>query len=48
MTKGSEFTPWDFIQLVKELNTHEAELKIKLAQAGVADRKDNGQDDKLA
>jgi hypothetical protein len=32
---AQEFTPWDFIKMVKELNEHEAELKIKLARAGV-------------
>ncbi|HEX6072607.1 MAG TPA: hypothetical protein VFY95_06345 [Sphingomicrobium sp.] len=35
MTPPKDFTPQDFVQLVKELNEHEAELKIKLAQAGV-------------
>ena len=38
MTESSSFTPRDFIQLVKELNEHEAELKIRLAKAGVGDR----------
>ena len=36
MTPSAEFTPRDFFELVKELNTHEAELKIRLAKAGVA------------
>ena len=35
MTASKDFTPWDFVKLVKELNEHEAELKIKLANAGV-------------
>jgi hypothetical protein len=38
MAAEKEFTPWDFLKLVKELNEHEAELKLKLAQAGVAPR----------
>jgi hypothetical protein len=38
MATAKEFTPWDFLKLVKELNEHEAELKIKLAQAGAARR----------
>jgi hypothetical protein len=46
MTKGQDFTPRDFIQLVKELNTHEAELKIKLAQAGIVEQKDAVREDK--
>ena len=36
MAAAKDFTPWDFLKLVKELNEHEAELKIKLARAGVA------------
>ena len=35
MTASSEFTVRDFIDLVKELNEHEAELKTKLTNAGV-------------
>ena len=35
MTASKDFTPWDFIKLVKELNEHQAEMKIKLANAGV-------------
>ena len=38
MTAPTEFTPRHFFQLVKELNEHEAELRIKLAQAGAAER----------
>jgi hypothetical protein len=36
MATERAFTPWDFFKLIKELNEHEAELKIKLAQAGLA------------
>lgn len=35
-----DFTPWDFAKLVKDLSEHEAELKIKLARAGVAERRE--------
>ena len=38
MPAASEFSVRDFVNLVKELNEHEAELKIKLANAGVRDR----------
>ena len=34
MTASKDFTPWDFVKLVKELNVHEAELKTRLANAG--------------
>ena len=34
MTASKDFTPLDFIKLIKELNEHEAELKTKLANAG--------------
>ena len=37
MAASSEFTVRDFIDLVKELNEHEAALKIKLAKAHVTD-----------
>ena len=33
---AKDFTPWDFVKLVKELNEHEAELKSKVAKSGVA------------
>jgi hypothetical protein len=29
MQSGKRFTPWDFLKLVKELNEHEARLKVK-------------------
>lgn len=37
MAASNEFTVRDFLNLVKELNEHEAELKIKLAKAGVTE-----------
>jgi hypothetical protein len=36
MAEPRAFTPWDFLQIAKEIAEHEAELKIKLAKAGVA------------
>jgi hypothetical protein len=33
MTAPKDFTPWDFVKLVKELNEHEAELKVKVGSA---------------
>jgi hypothetical protein len=44
MTAAGEFTVRDFVNLVKELNEHEAELKIKLAKAGVSDRAEPAKD----
>jgi hypothetical protein len=38
MPAASEFSVRDFVNLVKELNEHEVELKIKLAKAGISDR----------
>jgi len=35
MPKSSDFTPRDFFQLAREIAEHEAELKIRLAKAGV-------------
>ena len=40
MDGSKDFTPWDFAKLVKDLSEHEAELKIKLAKAGVAERRE--------
>ena len=37
MAASSDFTPRDFFQLAKEAAEHEAELKIKLAKAGVVE-----------
>lgn len=34
---ANEFTVRDFVDLVKELNEHEADLKIKLAAAGAGE-----------
>ena len=31
MEQPKPFTPWDFLQLVKDLNEHEAELKERYA-----------------
>jgi len=42
MNPSKEFTPWDFLNLVKELNEHEADLRIKMAKAGVANSNDLG------
>lgn len=38
MAPSSEFTPRDFFQLAKEVAEQEAEIKIRLAKAGVVDR----------
>jgi hypothetical protein len=38
MTESNEFTVREFFRLAMEAATHEAELKIKLAKAGVTDR----------
>ena len=38
MTASRDFTPSDFFQLAKEVAEHEAELKIRLAKAGVIER----------
>jgi hypothetical protein len=37
MDGSKDVTPWDFAKLVKDLSDHEAELKMKLAKAGVAE-----------
>lgn len=34
----NEFTPQDFFKLANQAATHEAELKIKLAKAGIAEK----------
>jgi hypothetical protein len=42
MTKSnSSFTPWDFFQLAKDLAEHEVEMRIRLANAGLAERHEN-------
>ena len=45
MTGSSNFTPQEFFrlatQMTKELNTHEAELKIRLAKEGIIEQRGN-------
>ena len=38
MAAPNDFTPRDFFQLAKEVAEHEAELRIRLAKAGVVER----------
>jgi hypothetical protein len=38
--KASDFSPRDFFQLAKEAADHEAEIKIKLARAGVIESRE--------
>lgn len=44
MPAAREFSVRDFVTLVKELNEHEAELKIKLAKAVVGERAERASD----
>ena len=44
MPAATEFTVRDFINLVKELNEHEAELKAKLTNPEVSDRAEPARD----
>ena len=37
MPAQNDFTPRDFFELARQTAEHEAELKIKLAKAGVRD-----------
>ena len=45
MTTSSNFTPWDFFQLARQAAEHEAELKIRLAKAGLERRSERDQRD---
>jgi hypothetical protein len=40
MMKASDFSPRDFFQLAKEAAEHEAEIKVRLAKAGVIDSRE--------
>ena len=44
MSVQKEFTPRDFFELARDAAEHEAELKIRLARAGVRDQADRQAD----
>ena len=46
MAAQNEFTPRDFFELARQVAEHEAELKIKLAKAGVRSQPDPDNENK--